>query len=134
MTSLDPPIAFGQHTNAEITSQIMDSNELLAAILSLQPAVASGKEGGDTNSVMLDLISRLLEGTPECISVPAVKQRLNKLNKVDKESPLNVVLVQEIQRYNVLLNVMTYSLRELADGIKGFVVISPELEVMMNSF
>jgi len=29
MTNLDPPVAFGQHTNAEITSQIMDSNELL---------------------------------------------------------------------------------------------------------
>jgi len=38
MTLMDPPIAFGQHTNAEITSQIMDSNELLASILSLQPA------------------------------------------------------------------------------------------------
>jgi len=30
MTSNDPPSAFGQHINAEITSQIMDSNELLA--------------------------------------------------------------------------------------------------------
>lgn len=35
MTEMDPPLAFGQHTNAEITSQIMDSNELLASILSL---------------------------------------------------------------------------------------------------
>lgn len=26
MTDQDPPVAFGQHTNAEITSQIMDSN------------------------------------------------------------------------------------------------------------
>jgi dynein heavy chain len=34
-TDQDPPIAFGQHTNAEITSQIMDSNELLSSILSL---------------------------------------------------------------------------------------------------
>lgn len=35
MTSQDPPIAYGQHTNAEITSQIMDSTELLYSILSL---------------------------------------------------------------------------------------------------
>jgi len=33
----DQPLAFGQHTNAEITSQIMDTNELLLSILSLMP-------------------------------------------------------------------------------------------------
>lgn len=72
MTGQDPPIAFGQHTNAEITSQIMDSNELLAAILSLQPAIASGG-GGGAGSAVLELIGKLREGTPEIISVPAVK-------------------------------------------------------------
>lgn len=35
MTQQDPPVAFGQHTNAEITSQIMDSTDLLYSILSL---------------------------------------------------------------------------------------------------
>jgi len=39
-------LAFGQHTNAEITSQIMDTNELLLSILSLMPQVSSGA-GGD---------------------------------------------------------------------------------------
>lgn len=91
MTGLDPPVAFGQHTNAEITSQIMDSNELLASILSLQPAISSGDGSG--NSVILDLIGKLIEGVPELISIPSLKQRINKLNKADKDSPLNVVLV-----------------------------------------
>jgi dynein heavy chain len=35
MENIDQPIAFGQHVNAEITSQIMDSNDLLESILSL---------------------------------------------------------------------------------------------------
>lgn len=65
MTAQDPPVAFGQHTNAEITSQIMDSNELLAAILSLQPMVSSGGGGSGGNSAILDLILKLREGTPE---------------------------------------------------------------------
>ena len=87
----------------------MDSNELLAAILSLQPAIASGDGGGAGNAI-LDLIGKLREGCPEAIAVPAVKQRLNKLNKAEKDSPLNVVLVQEIQRYNILLNIIVVSL------------------------
>jgi len=43
------------------------------------------------------------------------------------------VLVQEIQRYNVLLNIIIVSLEQLAKGIRGEVVISPDLEVMMTS-
>jgi dynein heavy chain len=37
MEDNDLPIAYGQHINAEITSQILDSNELLASILGLTP-------------------------------------------------------------------------------------------------
>jgi hypothetical protein len=33
----DPPSCFGQHPNAEIQSQINDTNELLEAIVALQP-------------------------------------------------------------------------------------------------
>lgn len=33
----DLPEAFGQHVNAEISSQIQDTNNLLSAIISLQP-------------------------------------------------------------------------------------------------
>jgi len=113
MTSQDPPIAFGQHTNAEITSQIMDSNELLASILSLQPMASAGAGASGGNSAILDLIIKLREGTPEPMNVSVVKQKINKLTKVEKDSPLNIVLVQEIQRYNILLNVMMISLDQL---------------------
>lgn len=34
---IDPPIAFGQHANAEINAQIIETNELLANIVALQP-------------------------------------------------------------------------------------------------
>jgi len=37
MDPIDLPIAFGQHVNAEITSQIMDTTEVLESIISLQP-------------------------------------------------------------------------------------------------
>jgi len=72
--------------------------------------VASDGGSGGGNNAILDLIIKLREGCPECMNVAAVKQRINKLNKVDKDSPLNVVLVQEIQRYNVLLNVLVATL------------------------
>jgi hypothetical protein len=41
MEKTDVPPAYGQHTNAEINSQISDSLDLLNSILSLQPAKSS---------------------------------------------------------------------------------------------
>ena len=127
MEQNDLPAAFGQHTNAEITSQIMDTNELLYSILSLQPAVVSS-EGGNAEQQILELIAQLREGIPNSIDVNALKHK----TRAD-DSPLTVVLIQEVQRYNILLDKLRTSLEQLDKGIKGFVVISPELEQMMGS-
>jgi dynein heavy chain len=123
----DQPSAFGQHTNAEISSQIGDTNELLASILSLQPQVVS--EGGKSPEAQtLEVIEPIQGSIPNSIDVMALKVKMIK-----DDSPLTVVLHQEIQRYNVLLAIMRSTLKELVRGIQGLVVISPELEKMMTS-
>lgn len=122
MEDIDPPSAYGQHINAEITSQILDSTELLDCILSLTPQkMVAGASAEDTGT--LKIVQELRENIPELIDVYALKQKL----KAD-DNPLNVVLVQEITRYNRLLRLLKSSCEQLELGIKGLVVISPELE------
>jgi len=54
MEDVDPPIAYGQHINAEITSQILDSSELLESILGLTPQkAATGAEASDGGQLKL---------------------------------------------------------------------------------
>jgi dynein heavy chain len=105
MEDVDPPAAYGQHINAEITSQILDSSELLESILGLTPQKATG--GGDSgDGGQVKLIQDLDERLPELIDVTALKHKLR-----GDENPLNVVLVQEIQRYNVLLRSLRVSMQ-----------------------
>jgi len=59
MEDIDPPLAYGQHINAEITSQILDSNELLGSILGLTPQKSTGGGGGGSSSGPLKLIEGL---------------------------------------------------------------------------
>lgn len=47
--------------------------------------------------------------------------------------PLDVVLLQEIERYNKLLRAAKKGLVELEKGINGLVVMTDELEEMFNS-
>lgn len=49
-----------------------------------------------------------------------------------RKSPLDVVLLQEIARYNALLERTHSSLDELQMGIKGFVVMSSELDELFT--
>jgi len=123
MDDTDPPAAYGQHINAEITSQILDSTELLESVLSLTPQKGGAGAAGGEQSGELKLIAELGERLPELVDLRALKQKLK-----GDENPLNVVLVQEIQRYNVLLRRLRAALEQLEAGIKGLVVISPELE------
>jgi dynein heavy chain len=77
---------------------------------------------------VLKLISDLTDAIPQSVDVGALKHKLR-----NDDSPLNVVLVQELQRYNILLNVLRNSLEQLEKGIKGLVLISPDLEAVLNS-
>lgn len=116
------PEAYGQHTNAEINSQTIDSLELLEAILSLQPATAGGGSSAEEKS--LAEIEALRNSIPEdMINVAMLKHKLQR-----SDDPLNIVLVQEVQRYNKLMEVIRSTLNQLELGIKGLDLISPELE------
>ena len=129
MDAVDVPAAFGQHQNAEITSMIMDSRELLDSINSLQPQLVL--EGGETpEAAVLRLVGELQAAIPEPFDLYDLKVRLNRQTE---QNPVDVVLVQELQRYNRLLAALHASLIKLEKGMKGTDVISPDLEAIMAS-
>ena len=65
----------------------------------------------------------------ELISLPNLKHKLAK-----DGDPLNIVLVQEVSRYNNLLLTIKKTLRQLELGIMGLDLITPDLEKMMAQF
>ncbi|XP_068615161.1 dynein axonemal heavy chain 2-like [Brachionichthys hirsutus] len=119
------PEVFGQHPNADISSQIGETRLLFETLLSLQPQVASTTAAGVTSreDKVLELLPEVWGMIPEVIDYEATKLLLQ-----DSPSPLNVVLLQEIQRYNSLLDTINSSLAELEKGITGLVVMSSSLE------
>lgn len=129
MDGFDLPIAFGQHQNAEIGSQITDSRELLGSINSLQPQIIS--QGGESpEAQVLRLIVELQSAIPEPMDLYELKV---KLNRQTEQNPLDVVLVQELQRYNILLRKLSAQLAQLESGMKGLSVITQELESIQKS-
>uniref|UniRef100_A0A8C2ZK56 Dynein axonemal heavy chain 2 n=1 Tax=Cyclopterus lumpus TaxID=8103 RepID=A0A8C2ZK56_CYCLU len=126
LPSTEHPEVFGQHCNADIASQIAETRTLFDTLLSLQPQVTSPAAAG-ARPIGEDKVLELLVDIRGKIP-PLIDYEGTRIILQDNLSPINVVLLQEIQRYNSLLETIISSLAELEKGIKGLVVMSSSLE------
>ncbi|VDM31109.1 unnamed protein product [Hydatigera taeniaeformis] len=122
LPNIDHPEAFGQHLNADIASQIQEAKLLFDALLSLQPKISSAGEESKESKV-LKLIKKMKEQVPDNLDYHGTAKIFS-----NDRSPLKIVLLQEIQRYNDLLDLIRSQLIDLERGIQGLVVMSSELE------
>jgi len=126
-TGADPPEAFGQNANADLACQLQESTKLLDAMLRLQPPVVTNG-APSRESTVLELISQLLPQIPAELDLKAVARKHR-----DDHSPYKTVLLQEVARYNAVLQIVRQSLLDLQRGLQGLVVISPELEQVFDA-
>lgn len=123
----DKPEVFGQHPNADIASQIKESNNILDTLLSLQPQISTGA-GMSRETLVSGILGDLDKKVPDFIDYEATVTVFK-----NDASPFSVVLLQEIKRYNNLLAKIRRSIVELQNGIKGIVVMTAELEETFGS-
>eukprot|EP00163_Fabomonas_tropica_P002875 TRINITY_DN1232_c0_g1_i1.p1 TRINITY_DN1232_c0_g1~~TRINITY_DN1232_c0_g1_i1.p1 ORF type:complete len:4516 (+),score=1594.38 TRINITY_DN1232_c0_g1_i1:127-13674(+) len=131
LPGFDKPEAFGQHPNADIASQIHETSSVLQAILDLQPRTLSqgdGDQAVSTEDRVYALATDILNRLPDVID----EEEAAKM-KADQMTPLSIVLIQEIIRYNVLLKTVKTQLEDLQKGIKGLVVMSHELDIAFDA-
>eukprot|EP00928_Gymnodinium_smaydae_P048232 TRINITY_DN3222_c2_g2_i2.p1 TRINITY_DN3222_c2_g2~~TRINITY_DN3222_c2_g2_i2.p1 ORF type:complete len:3935 (+),score=1014.18 TRINITY_DN3222_c2_g2_i2:1731-11807(+) len=123
----EPPEAFGQHVNAEISSSIQDTENMLSTII-LMGGGGGGGGGGNKGDFVMGVCDSLLSKLPDNVDLDEIRER----NEADT-SPLKTCLVQESERYNMLLSTIRASIKLLQKGIQGFVVISSEQEVVLSA-
>ena len=126
--SFDKPDAFGQHSNSDIASLIGETRMLFATLLSMQDQTFSSDSAENAENKVSDLAKDILINTPEEINFEQTAKIIGNIR-----TPLEVVLLQEIERYNALLDEMRSQLRNLRRGIQGLVVMSSDLEEIYSA-
>ncbi|XP_004676628.1 PREDICTED: dynein heavy chain 1, axonemal [Condylura cristata] len=124
----DMPEIFGLHDNANITFAQNETYALLGAIIQLQPK-SSSAGGRGREEIVEEMAQNILLQMPESINLKLVMTKYPVLY----EESMNTVLVQEVIRYNRLLQVISQTLRDLLKALKGLVVMSSQLELMAAS-
>ena len=122
------PEVFGMHDNANITCAIAETYHAFDIILSLQPRV-SGGAGQSREEIIGEMAKCIEDRLPSLFDV----EKISMQYPVRYDESMNTVLVQEIQRYNALLQVLKSTLPTLQKALKGLVVMSTDLEAMANS-
>lgn len=124
---VEPPEAFGEHPNAEISSALMDTETMLQTMISISGG-SGGGGGANKDEMVFNTCEGLLAKIPDDVDFADVTER-----NASDVSPLKTVLLQEIERYNDLLSKVRSSIKLLQKGIQGFIVISSDQELIFNS-
>ena len=95
---------------------------MLESILSVQPKTGTGS-GKSREDVITEIANFVQSKTPEVLPI----HEIQKMYPTSYEESMNTVLVQEVIRYNRLLEVMKENLINVKKALKGLIVMSDEL-------
>lgn len=127
--SVDTPIAFGLHPNAEIEFRTQQSNNIFNTLKELQPRGISNTEGVATPQQVADAKSHdfLDKFGDKYFDVEELVRNL------DEMGPYQNVFIQEMDVINALLAEIKRSIKELQLGFAGELTMSESMEDLMMS-
>jgi dynein heavy chain len=138
--------------NANITYQAQETDKILGTVKNIKTSVVNieyvpissffyltpHREGALTpDQQVMELVDKFLDpesGVPEIISLLEIYSGLIVEDENGLKPSLTTVLLQEVDRFNILLRVVRESLASLKKAIIGTVVMSQDLDEVYQSF
>eukprot|EP00392_Amoebophrya_sp_AT5.2_P010587 g10652.t1 len=134
----EQPEVFGMHENANISYLQMEAEKTLNVILEIQPREAGGGGAKSPEEIVLEIVQDQKTRVPEKLTEEGshASSFANLINKEGVEgmtNPMGTGLRQEMIRFNGLINQVGRTLGEVEKAIKGFVVMTADLDAMFSN-
>lgn len=129
LPSVYSPEVIGLHSNAEI-NYFTDASKLMwnnLIILQSTSTTLGNSKGDSKEQAILELLEGILTKLPQKYDINKIKKKLG-----DKKSPIDSVLLQELENFNKLLIKIDSSLNELRLALIGETSMNPDIESLMN--
>ncbi|KAJ3055760.1 Dynein heavy chain 10, axonemal [Rhizophlyctis rosea] len=121
------PDVFGLHPDAEIGYLTTSVKDMWNQLISLQPRTSEGAGGISREEFIGNIASDIQAKLPTAFDIPRIYK------SIGTPSPTQVVLLQELERWNMLVERMGVSLRDLRRALKGEIGMSAKLDELANS-
>lgn len=126
---IDSPEVFGLHPNASTTFLVKEVNSLLTTMSETQPKQSASLGGKSMDEIVKEKAIELLGALPDDY---VEEQYMWKIEKMGSKEPLNVFLMQEIQRLQAVISRVRDMLSNMVAAINGEVVMTAELLAAMT--
>eukprot|EP00742_Colponemidia_sp_Colp-10_P007071 GILJ01007591.1.p1 GENE.GILJ01007591.1~~GILJ01007591.1.p1 ORF type:complete len:2165 (-),score=376.69 GILJ01007591.1:179-6499(-) len=133
LPSLEEPEIFGMNQNANVIFQNQEAGKLLDTIVAIQPRIASSSGSKSSDDVLSELARELETQLPQPLERKVSDVTNFAVGEDGLMDSLSTVLMQEMQRFNRLLSVVSVSLSDLRKAIRGQILMSEELDLMSTS-
>ncbi|KAF5830619.1 hypothetical protein DUNSADRAFT_14266 [Dunaliella salina] len=121
------PEIFGLHSNADISYYTNATKAIWADLMDLQPRTGGAGAGVSREDFIAGVARDIQSKIPQRFDLPLLKK------EIGVPSPTQVVLLQELERWNNVLVVMSQSLRDLQRALVGDIGFSSALEELSTS-
>jgi len=122
---INPPGVFGLHANAEISYLNNSAVNMWTNLIDLQPRVAAGGSGTTREEHIAKVAEDVLSKVPKEFDMVAVVKELGP-----DRAPSQIVLMQELDRWNILVVKMAQQLSDLQKALVGEIGMSDQLDAL----
>lgn len=122
------PAVFGLHPNAEIGYYTTASKGLWKNLIELQPRSTTAGEGVSREEHIDRVVKDIQSKIPEPVDLMNLRKKIVADHNGDPPSPTEIVLLQELERWNMLVTRMEASLLDLSRALTGEIGMSDSLE------
>jgi len=130
------PAVFGLHPNAEIGYYSDATKSMWSDLVALQPK-SGGAGGGMSREAYIDALAKDIRGKVPLVSMDigqhdliVVRELLKERNMLRPPTPQQVVLLQELERWNALVIRLASSLEDLVRALIGEIGMSDVLDAL----
>ena len=114
--------------NAGISRDLGVSKEFLDSMLKIHGHTKTG-DTTEQDEILLKIKNKIYKNLPNSFDIELAQKKY----PVQYSESMNTVLIQEMKRFNILLQEIKVSLQFLEKAVKGLVVMTPDLEVFVFS-
>ena len=124
---VNSPAVFGLHPNAEIQFFVAAIKNMWTDLINLQPRTSSGGGGTSREDFIDTTAQNIIKRLPEPFDINMLKKAIGT------PKPTQIVLLQELERWNALVDKMSDSLIDLRRALKGEIGMSDALDQLGDS-
>lgn len=121
------PEVYGLNPNAGIKRELEVSSSLLESMVMATTIKHLIQDAMDNGNGVTPKLTEILKHLPIGFNLEDAKQRY----PVSFENVMNTILIQEMERYEELLELIRKTCRDLMDAIDGTIPMTPDLENVM---